>query len=48
MFKDLHLLEVPGGEGDYVGTEDCLYLDISAPKKKIRITSSNVLDSWWW
>ena len=24
----------PGGEGPYVGTEDCLYLDISAPAKK--------------
>ncbi len=24
----------PGGEGLYVGTEDCLYLDISSPAKK--------------
>ena len=24
----------PGGEGMYVGTEDCLYLDISAPLRK--------------
>ena len=24
----------PGGEGMYVGSEDCLYLDISAPRRK--------------
>ena len=24
----------PGGDGLYVGTEDCLYLDISAPARK--------------
>ena len=24
----------PGGEGPFVGTEDCLYLDISAPNNK--------------
>ena len=39
----------PGGEGLYVGTEDCLYLDISAPvRKKSELSSGNVLDSWWW
>ena len=37
----------PGGSGLYVGQEDCLYLDISAPKKKIKIITCNVLDTWW-
>ena len=34
----------PGGEGPYVGTEDCLYLDISAPSKK----KSNLLPVMFW
>ena len=34
----------PGGEGPYVGTEDCLYLDISAPYKK----KSNLLPVMFW
>ena len=27
----------PGGEGAMVGTEDCLYLDITGPSKKINL-----------
>ncbi len=34
----------PGGEGLYVGTEDCLYLDVSAPSKK----GSNLLPVMFW
>ena len=34
----------PGGEGMYVGTEDCLYLDISAPARK----KSNSLPVMFW
>ncbi len=34
----------PGGEGMYVGTEDCLYLDISAPAKK----RSDLLPVMFW
>ena len=34
----------PGGEGLYVGTEDCLYLDISAPVRK----ESELLPVMFW
>ena len=34
----------PGGEGLYVGTEDCLYLDISAPVRK----KSELLPVMFW
>ena len=34
----------PGGEGLYVGTEDCLYLDISAPARK----ESELLPVMFW
>ena len=34
----------PGGEGLYVGTEDCLYLDISAPARK----KSELLPVMFW
>ncbi len=34
----------PGGEGSFVGTEDCLYLDISAPSKK----KSSLLPVMFW
>ena len=34
----------PGGEGLYVGTEDCLYLDISAPTRK----KSELLPVMFW
>ena len=34
----------PGGEGLYVGTEDCLYLDISAPARK----QSELLPVMFW
>ena len=34
----------PGGEGLYVGTEDCLYLDISAPARK----KSKLLPVMFW
>ena len=34
----------PGGEGMYVGTEDCLYLDISAPTKN----RSDLLPVMFW
>ena len=34
----------PGGEGLYVGTEDCLYLDISAPVRK----GSELLPVMFW
>tara|TARA_E500000178_G_scaffold355697_1_gene429301 strand:+ start:6516 stop:8387 length:1872 start_codon:yes stop_codon:yes gene_type:complete len=34
----------PGGEGLYVGTEDCLYLDVTAPSKK----RSNLLPVMFW
>ena len=34
----------PGGEGLYVGTEDCLYLDISAPARK----NSELLPVMFW
>ena len=34
----------PGGEGQYVGNEDCLYLDVSAPSKK----GSDLLPVMFW